>query len=188
MRIMAFNGSPRKKGNTSSIIRAILEGAASTGAETTEVLLHHIDMKGCMGCLKCNEKHGICAQKDALKPFLDEMAACDGFVFGCPIYMYRVAGQMKLLIDRFYSLYIPLGDGTYKSALPPGKRFATVVSQGADDSGLYQKSIRWLNGMAGTGLGMVESGRILHVGSSMKPAAGDTSLMDEARAIGRRLA
>ncbi len=51
MRIIAFNGSPRKNGNTSSTIKAILEGAASVGAETTEVMLHHIDMKGCMGCL-----------------------------------------------------------------------------------------------------------------------------------------
>ncbi len=45
MHIIAFNGSPRKNGNTSFTIKAILEGAAAAGAETTEVMLHHIDIK-----------------------------------------------------------------------------------------------------------------------------------------------
>ncbi|MFH2132093.1 MAG: flavodoxin family protein [bacterium] len=188
MRIIAFNGSPRKNGNTSAIIRSILEGAASTGAETTEVLLHHIDMKGCMGCLSCNEKHGQCAQKDALKPYLDEMKRCDGVVFGCPIYMYRIAGQMKLLVDRLYSFYIPQPEGGYKSALPPGKRFAMVISQGAEEPDQYKKSARWLAGMAGTGLGMAEVGRISHINSHIEPARSNDRLLEEARAIGRRLA
>ena len=45
MQILAFNGSPRKKGNTSAMIRAILSGAESEGAETVEVRLHDLDMK-----------------------------------------------------------------------------------------------------------------------------------------------
>jgi multimeric flavodoxin WrbA len=49
MQILAFNGSPRKKGNTSTIIAAILEGARSKGAQTTEVRLHDINLRGCMG-------------------------------------------------------------------------------------------------------------------------------------------
>ncbi len=187
MRIIAFNGSPRKNGNTSSTIRAILEGAESVGADTTEVMLHHIDMKGCMGCFSCNEKHGVCAQKDALKPYLDEMKDCDGFVFGCPIYMYRIAGQMKLLVDRLYSYYIPQPDGAYLSALPPGKTFAMVISQGAVNPEQYRKSIKWLSGMAGTGLGMEEVGRINHVNSHEEPAGNNIELLEEARAIGRRL-
>jgi multimeric flavodoxin WrbA len=187
MRIIAFNGSPRKNGNTSSTIKAILEGAASVGAETTEVMLHHIDMKGCMGCLSCNEKYGVCAQKDALKPYLDEMKDCDGIVFGCPIYMFRIAGQMKLLVDRLYSYYIPQETGGYKSALPPGKTFAMVISQGAAEPEQYKRSVRWLSGMAGTGLGMEEVGRINHTNSRIEPAAQNSDLLEEARAIGRRL-
>ncbi len=188
MNIIAFNGSPRKKGNTSALITAILEGAESMGAETTDVSLHHINMKGCMGCLSCNENHGICAQKDDLKPFLDAIKTCDGIVIGCPIYMYRVSGQMKFLVDRFYSLYIPQSTGGYKSAVPPGKKFAMVLSQGAPDSEYYKKSARWLAGMAGTGLGMEEAGRIIHTNSHFDPAEGNSDLLEKARSIGRTLA
>ena len=53
MHILAFNGSPRKSGTTSTLIKAVLQGAQSAGAETTEVSLHPIDMKGFAGCLTC---------------------------------------------------------------------------------------------------------------------------------------
>jgi len=86
-----------------------------------------------------------------------------------------------------YSLYIPQDGGGYLPALPPGKKFAMVISQGAEDLELYKRSARWLAGMAGTGLGMEEAGRILQGNSLEKPAGGDTALLEEARAIGRRL-
>ena len=55
MHIPAFNGSPRKSGNTSTLMKAVLEGARSAGAETTEVQLHQINLKDCAGCLSCRE-------------------------------------------------------------------------------------------------------------------------------------
>jgi multimeric flavodoxin WrbA len=187
MHIIAFNGSPRKKGNTSNLVKAVLEGAASAGAETTEVNLHHINMKGCMGCLSCRQKHGICAQKDDLSPHLEAVKTCDGMVIACPIYMYRISGQMKLLVDRFYSLYTPKDDGGYGSAVPAGKKFAVIISQGAPDPEQYGKSVRWLVGMAGAGFGMEEAGRIIHTDSHLNPAKGASPLLEEARSIGRRL-
>jgi multimeric flavodoxin WrbA len=188
MHIIAFNGSPRKKGNTSTLVKAVLEAAETAGAETTEVNLHHINMKGCMGCLSCREKHGVCAQKDDLSPHLEAIKTCSGILVACPIYMYRISGQMKLLIDRFYSLYTPADGGGYGSAVPSGKRFAVIVSQGAPDPEQYKRSIRWLVGMAGTGLGMEEVGRIIHANSHLDPAKSSTPFLDQAEEIGRRLA
>ncbi len=147
MHVIAFNGSPRKKGNTSTIVQAVLEGAVSAGAETTEVNLHHINMKGCQGCLSCRTKHGVCAQKDDLSPYLEAIKTSDAIVFGCPIYMYRITGQMKLLVDRMYSLAAPKKEGRgYDSQVPEGKKFAVVVSQGAPDPEQYGRSIRYLSG------------------------------------------
>lgn len=187
MNVIAINGSPRKKGNTAAIINAVLDGARSAGAETSEAHLHTLDMKGCMGCLSCRTKHGVCAQKDALSPFLEAMKSCDGVVFGCPIYMYRICGQMKLFVDRLYSLYPPKEGGGYNSAVPPGKRFAVVISQGAPDAEQYSKSVRWLAGMAGSGLGLEEIGRIIHTNSNISPAAKDQALLEKARRIGVQL-
>ncbi|MBS4062137.1 MAG: flavodoxin family protein, partial [Bacteroidetes bacterium] len=144
MQILAFNGSPRKNGNTSKLIAAILEGARSAGAQTTEVRLHDIAMKGCMGCLSCRTDVGHCKQRDDLSPYLEDIKRAAGIVMGCPIYMYRISGQMKLLVDRMYSLYADLPQGGYKSMVPAGKAYALVVSQGAHNADLYQKSIRYL--------------------------------------------
>ncbi len=187
MKILSINGSPRKKGNTSTIIENILEGARSAGAEVTEVRLHDIDMKGCMGCLGCRENPGFCKQQDDLSPYLEAIKTCDGMVVGCPIYMYRISGQMKLFVDRIYSLYINRDDGGYDSAVSPGKTFAMVVSQGAPDPDQYRRSIRWLAGMTGVGLGMHEVGRIIHANSHLSPAGDNKELLEEARRIGQKL-
>ncbi len=187
MKILSFNGSPRKKGNTSTIIETILKGARSAGAETTEVRLHDINMKGCMGCLSCRNNPGFCKQQDDLSPYLEAIKTCDGMIIGCPIYMYRISGQMKLLVDRIYSLYINREDGGYDSAVSPGKTFAMVISQGAPDPDQYHRSVRWLSGMTGGGLGMNEVGRIVHANSQLSPAIDDGDLLEEARRIGQKL-
>lgn len=187
MHILAINGSPRRTGNTARIIRAILKGAESDGAETTHVNLHAINMKGCQGCLSCRKKPGICAQKDDLSPHLESMKTCDALVLGSPIYMYRITGQMKLFLDRCYSLYTPGDETGYGSAVAPGKPFAIVVSQGAQEDEQYRRSVRYLAGMGATGLGFVETGRIVHSGSAEGPAAKNKSLLIEARALGQQL-
>ena len=187
MHVLAINGSPRSKGNTSNLIRSVLEGAGSAGAQTTHVVLHDLNMKGCRGCFACRENPGVCAQNDELSPYLEAVKTCTALVVGCPIYMYRISGQMKLFVDRAYSLYMPGERGGYVPAVPAGKRFALVVSQGAQDREQYHRSIRWLAGMAGTGFGMQETGRIIHTNSAVTPAAKDPEILSKARDIGVRL-
>jgi multimeric flavodoxin WrbA len=50
MKVMAFNGSPRKKWNTATLLEKALEGAASQGAETELIHLYDLDFKGCISC------------------------------------------------------------------------------------------------------------------------------------------
>lgn len=187
MHILAINGSPRRKGNTSVLLEAVLEGAKEAGAEIDHVRLDEIDLKGCMGCLSCREKPGFCAREDGLSPVLEAMKSSEALVVGCPVYMYHISGQMKLFIDRIYSFYVNREDGGYDSALPPGKRFAFVTSQGHPDPDRFKRSVRWLEGMIG-GLGMEKVGGIVHSDSHIKPAKADPGLLDRARGIGRALA
>lgn len=188
MHVIAFNGSPRETGNTSTVIKAVLEGAESVGAETTLVHLNSIDMKGCQGCGSCNIKYGVCAHKDDLSPHLEAIKTADAIVFGAPIYMFRVSGQIKLLVDRMYSFYSPKKEGGgYNSEIPAGKNYAVVISQGAPDPKQYDRSARWLSGMAGSGFGMKEVGQIIHTNGRMTPSGEDNDLLEEARALGRKL-
>ena len=186
MRVLAFNGSPRAEGNTSTIVDAVLEGAREGGAETTYVMLDELEFKGCGGCLSCRKNPGNCARRDGLSPYLEELKSCDAVLVGCPIYMYHVAGQMKLLVDRLYSFWVDKPDGSYQSALPAGKRFALVTSQGHPDTDMYKKTIRWLGGMVG-GLDMKYMGKIVHTDSAANPAKHDAELLENARRIGLAL-
>jgi len=187
MQIFAFNASPRPKENTSAIISSMLEGARSRGAQTTEVRLHDINFKGCLGCFGCRKNPGFCSAKDELSPYLEAIKTCAGMIVGSPIYMYRLAGQMKLFIDRIYSLYAGLPQGGYRSVVPPGKTYALVTSQGAPNAEQYTKSITYLAGMTGSGLGFEEVGRIIHTHSEPKPAASDRVLMEQAFEIGQKM-
>ena len=187
MKVIAINGSPRKKGNSSIILEHLLGGAKELGAQTTHVRLDAIEVKGCMGCLTCRDNPGFCKREDGLSPYLEAMKTCDGMVVGCPVYMFHVSGQMKLFVDRIYSFYINREDGSYDSALPGGKRLAVVTSQGNPTVERFERAIRWLGGMVG-GLGFETVGQIIHVDSHARPAANDAELLERARQIGRRLA
>jgi hypothetical protein len=96
---------------------------------------------------------------------------------------------MKIFVDRAYSLYISREQqpGVYDSALPPGKNYALVTSQGHPDPERFIKSIRWLAGMTGSGLGAAEIGRIIHSDSHIRPAKNNRELLAEARDIGKKL-
>ena len=77
MKVMAFNGSPRKKWNTATLLNKALEGAASQGAETKIVHLYDLDFKGCISCFTCKTRggksYGTCGVKDDLTPIYGEI-------------------------------------------------------------------------------------------------------------------
>ena len=102
--ILAFNGSPRVKGNTAAMLQAALDGAASTGAETRLIQLYHMNYKGCVSCFSCKLKkgrHGHCAMKDELSPVLEMMEEADALIFGSPIYYNNVTPELLALEHRF---------------------------------------------------------------------------------------
>jgi len=71
MKIIAINGSPRKNCNTAKLLKKVLEGAKSKGADTELINLYDLNYKGCNSCFLCKIKgsksYGICAVNDDLK-------------------------------------------------------------------------------------------------------------------------
>jgi hypothetical protein len=90
-------------------------------------------------------------------------------------------------VDRIYSLYRNRPEGGYDSMVPPGKTYALVTSQGAPGPNQYEKSLRYLAGMTGSGLGMDVVGRITQVNSHEISASEDKALLAEAYELGRRM-
>lgn len=99
MKILAVSGSPRKNGNTETLLASFLKGAEEVGAEAKFVRLADIPFKNCKGCNACH-KNGMCIIKDELTPLFDEILASDILVLASPIYSMTVTAEMKGFIDR----------------------------------------------------------------------------------------
>lgn len=99
---MAFNGSARKKGNTTMLLEAVLQPLAEAGAETELVELAGTNPKGCKACYVCfKEKDGTCAVKDdIINECIAKMVQADAIILGSPTYFADVSSEMKALIDR----------------------------------------------------------------------------------------
>lgn len=188
MKVIAINGSPRKNGNTATMLREILDGAAEKGAETRMFHINALNMKGCQGCLVCREKLGECAYNDDFQEVLKEMKGCDAVALGTPIYAFSITGQFKCFLDRCYCFIDHTEEDEYVSVLPKGKKFALVTSQGDENKEAYRHVIEYLqlllSFLSGSALEV-----ITQAGTEEKTdARNDKKLMEAARAIGRSLA
>ncbi|UCF90881.1 MAG: flavodoxin family protein [Desulfobacterales bacterium] len=102
MRVIAFNGSARKEGNTAILIDYALAELRHEGIETETFNLCGKEIHGCIACLKCFEnKDKRCSVKnDVLNECIEKMLAADGMILGSPTYFTDVSTEMKALIDR----------------------------------------------------------------------------------------
>lgn len=110
MKVIAFNGSPRKTWNTATLLKEALEGAKAQGAETEMVHLYDLNYKGCISCFKCKtiggESYGRCAVDDELTPFLRKIEEAGAVILGSPIYFGTVTGEMRSLMERLMFPYL----------------------------------------------------------------------------------
>ncbi len=100
MKILGINASPRSSNSqTLKLVKAVLNGARSKGAETELVDLCKLRIEYCNACGVCYKK-GKCVKKDDFQSFYEKILAADGLVMGSPNYFRSVTAQMKTMIDR----------------------------------------------------------------------------------------
>ena len=102
MKVVAFNGSPRKDGNTALLLRKVLAPIARSGIDTELVQVGGHPLHGCMACGHCMEsKDRQCAIKtDIVNECIQKMIEADGIILGSPTYFAGMSSEMKALIDR----------------------------------------------------------------------------------------
>lgn len=103
MKVIAFNGSPRKKGNTALLINSVFDELKKEGIETEFLQLGGKDIKGCLGCMKCFElQNNTCVTRkdDIFNEYFQKMIEADGIIIGSPTYFSNVSSEVKALIDR----------------------------------------------------------------------------------------
>ena len=102
MKVIAFNGSPRKNGNTTILIDYVLGELQKEGIETEHFLLADKKIHGCRACYQCaqNRDRRCAVGNDVLNECIEKMLEADGIILGSPTYFADVSTEIKALIDR----------------------------------------------------------------------------------------
>ncbi len=102
MKVIAFNGSAQKDGNTATMINYVLEELEKEGIGTELFQFSGQKIKGCIVCRRCfqNKDRRCAVSDDVLNDCLEKMLAADGIILGSPTYFCNVSTEMKALIDR----------------------------------------------------------------------------------------
>ena len=103
MNIIAFNGSPRRRGNTSRLLHELLRGAQDAGARTEEIAAEELNLKYCKGCLRCNRLQRCSIPDDDWPALSQKISAADVVVFASPVYFHHLTASLKKVLDRFRS-------------------------------------------------------------------------------------
>jgi len=102
MKVIAFNGSARKGGNTADMINVVFKELEAEGIETELLHIGGKPAQGCIACMKCfkNKDRKCALTKDPMNDYITAMAEADGVILASPTYFANVTTEMKALIDR----------------------------------------------------------------------------------------
>jgi multimeric flavodoxin WrbA len=103
--VIAIYGSPRRKGNTATLLQSAVRGARAAGAAVEEIVLRDLNMAPCLEIYACKQS-GDCAIKDDFARVRDRLLAADGVMLASPIFFYTVSAHIKILMDRCQSLWV----------------------------------------------------------------------------------
>jgi multimeric flavodoxin WrbA len=104
MKVVGFNGSPNKKGNTACSLNMVFEELENAGIETEIIHVGKKKIQGCTACLDCVKKQNqACSlDDDPVNEWIQKIKAADGLLLGSPVHFSGVAGTMKSFLDRAF--------------------------------------------------------------------------------------
>jgi multimeric flavodoxin WrbA len=103
--IAAVYGSPRRRGNTSLLLKQAVAGADDAGAHVTEIVLRDLKISPCLEIYGCKKGAG-CVIRDDFKTVESLFQRVDGLMLASPIFFYSVSAHTKILMDRCNSLWV----------------------------------------------------------------------------------
>ncbi len=104
MKVIGFNGSARKKGNTAGSMNTVLAELEKAGIETEMINVGKEKVRGCIACYGCakNQDEACTLKDDPVNEWIQKMKEADGILLGSPVYFSGVAGTMKSFLDRAF--------------------------------------------------------------------------------------
>ena len=174
--ILVLNGSPRKNGNTSELIKAFTEGAESAGNTVTTFFLDRMNLHGCKGCFGGGKNpESPCVQNDDMNLIYPAYQKADIVVLASPAYYWGISGQLKLAFDRLFA--VSECNPEYET---PKKECILLM---AAESWEFEEILFWYDrlekNIGWKSIGKVLCGDVMNIGD----IKGNPKL-DEARALG----
>ena len=104
MKVIGFNGSARKKGNTVCSLNTVFGELEKAGIETEMIHVGKEKIRGCIACYGCseNQDEACMIKDDPVNEWIQKMKEADGILLGSPVYFSGVAGTMKSFLDRAF--------------------------------------------------------------------------------------
>ncbi len=117
MKVIAFNGSPRKGGNTEILLVESIRGVNDQGGDVTTYNLDSLNLRPCLNCGKCDNE-GLCVVKDDMQTIHQAIRSADRIIVSSPIFFFSVSAQIKIMIDRCQAFWAE--KYVHKKPVPPG--------------------------------------------------------------------
>ncbi|MBU3948503.1 MAG: flavodoxin family protein [Proteobacteria bacterium] len=142
MKVMAFNGSPRKKKwNTVTLLNNALKGAESAGAKTELLQLYDLNYSGCISCFSCKKidrkEDGVCAVQDDLTAVLNRVKEADALIIGSPVYYGTETAATRAFLERLCFPYLKYAKNM-QSLFPKRINTAMIYTMGVTEEMLKQ--------------------------------------------------
>lgn len=103
MKMVAFNGSPNKEGNTYHAIKLVAAELEKEGVATEIVHVGNKTIRGCIACGQCfKNRNEQCALQDEVNEWVQKMKEADAIILGSPVHFSAVGGTMKSFLDRAF--------------------------------------------------------------------------------------
>jgi len=103
MKVIAFNGSPRAKGNTHTAIEIVTKPLIENGVEVEVIHVGNKVIRGCLACNQCaKNRDEKCVIDDEVNGWIQKMKEADGIIIGSPVHYAGIAGTMKSFLDRAF--------------------------------------------------------------------------------------
>jgi multimeric flavodoxin WrbA len=179
-RVLGVFGSPRRDGNSSTLLEEVLGAAEQQGAAVERAVLADKTIAPCRACDACL-KTGICVQDDDMQELVDRMVESHVWALATPVYWWGPSAQLKAFVDRWYGAW---HNPAHRAAFA-GKRAVLVVSMGDSDPatarhvvGMFQDAFAYI--------GVTLAATVLAPNvSDGSDASKRAELIDAARAAGR---
>lgn len=183
VRVLAVFGSPRRGGNSATLLEEALGAAEGEGATVERVYLGDKAIRACRACDACR-KQGVCVQKDDMPELVSRLVEADVWMIATPVYWWGPSAQLKTFVDRWYA---PWHDAAARGSFAT-KRAVLIVTMGDSDPatgrhvvGMFEDALAYI----GTTLTATVLGANLSDGTD---AAKRPDLLEAARSAGRAAA